>query len=289
MIEARSADAPWHTPSVVEQAEHERMGAAVDAEVVAALATALTTVTSLDPRAAEMVTELERIHAAGGGRLRGVLTWWGHRAGGGADGPPVVRAGAAIELLHLMAIIHDDVMDDAAARRGVASVHASFAERVPSPALARSLAVLTGDLAAVLADRTLDGAGFSPERLAAGRARYDEMRVAMATGQFLDLTTEEGTSSVVAALKGGSYSIEGPLVIGAVLAGADGSVVAALGAYGRPLGVAFQARDDVRDGDSVVGDIDVAALRAEAVAALKGVPGPVAEALTALAREVTTT
>lgn len=260
---------------------------AVDAEVAEVLVDAGRAVEALDRRGEVMVAELRRLHAAGGARIRGVLVLLGHRAGGGADGPAILAAAAAVELLHLMALIHDDVMDDADERRGVASVHRSFAEATGSAATGRSLAVLTGDLSAVLADRALDGSGFAPERLAAARDRYDEMRMAMAAGQYLDLTGG-GPAERVAALKGGVYSVEGPLVLGATLAGASEDVLAALSAYGEPLGLAFQVRDDVRDGDALAGDVDLAALGEQAVAALRGLPAEVTAALEAFAREVTT-
>jgi geranylgeranyl diphosphate synthase type I len=267
--------------------EQRAMRDAVDAEVAEVLVEARRAVGALDPRAEVMVAELGRLHAAGGARMRGVLVWWGHRAGAGDDGAPIRRAAAAVELLHLMALVHDDVMDDADVRRGVASVHRSFADASGSAAAGRSLAVLTGDLAAVLADRALDGAGFAPDRLAAARSRYDEMRMAMAAGQYLDLTAG-GPAEQVAALKGGSYSVEGPLVLGATLAGASDDVLAVLSAYGEPLGLAFQVRDDVRDGDARAGDVDLTVLGEQAIAALRGLPPEVTAALESFAREVTT-
>lgn len=266
------------------------MRAAVDAEVVRLLGAAGDEVEELHPGTALLVGELDRVHRAGGGRVRGVLTWWGHRAGGAEDGPPIVTAAAGIELLHLMALIHDDLMDETATRRGVPTVHVALADEVGSAERGRSLAILTGDLAAVLADRAIDGAGFPAERVLAARARYDAMRVRMATGQFLDVSGAPAPAEQVASLKGGSYSVEGPLLVGAELAGASAEVLSALAAYGRPAGIAFQFRDDVRDGEADAGVAERAvALRAEALAALGSdvLPAQVRAALTALLQEVT--
>jgi hypothetical protein len=95
------------------------------------------------------------------------------------------------------------------------------------------------------------------------------MRTDMALGQCLDLLGTQGPGSpVVATLKGGSYTVDGPLAIGATLAGAGRATLDPLAAYAGPLGLAFQLRDDERDGDVVVVPGRVAALVAEAKAAL---------------------
>jgi len=73
------------------------------------------------PEATLPLDEIRRLLAAGGKRLRPGFCYWGHRAAGGADGEAIVRAGAALELLHTMALIHDDLMDGSAERRGVPS------------------------------------------------------------------------------------------------------------------------------------------------------------------------
>jgi geranylgeranyl diphosphate synthase type I len=70
----------------------------------------------------------------------------------------------------------------------------------------------------------------------------------MAAGQFLDVS---GSSDRVRvrALKTGSYTAEGPVLIGAALAGAGADVEGPLRVFGRLVGEAFQLRDDVLDGD----------------------------------------
>jgi geranylgeranyl diphosphate synthase type I len=77
------------------------------------------------------------------------------------------------------------------------------------------------------------------------------MRVELMTGQYLDVVEQAmGGVSVeralrVARFKAAKYTIEGPLLVGAALAGATPEVSSALSAYGLPLGEAFQLRDDV--------------------------------------------
>lgn len=213
-------------------------------------------VASADPDAAPLVDELIRLVAAGGKRIRPALCYWGYRAAGGEDERRIIRAGAALELLHTFAIVHDDVMDQSPVRRGVQATHARFAEEhrrraleSDSAHLGVSIAILAGDLAAVYADRMFVESGFPPERLVEPKRRYDAMRVEMAAGQFLELTggpdVDEPLARRISSLKTGSYTIRGPLLIGAALAGGSPELDERLSGYAAPLGEAFQVRDDV--------------------------------------------
>jgi geranylgeranyl diphosphate synthase type I len=220
------------------------------------------------------IDEVIRLIAAGGKRLRPVFCYWGYRAAGGVDGEPIERAAAALELLHAMALIHDDLMDRSPSRRGAPASAFQLAARArlrgsADPERAgTSLALLAGDLAAVLADRLLLTSGFDPDLVVAALDRYHRMRTDMALGQCLDVAGGDPDPTVAATLKGGSYTVEGPLVIGAALAGGDPAVTAALVAYGTPLGLAFQLLDDERDGDATLAAGRVTGLVAEARAAL---------------------
>src|SRR5437879_13604829 len=84
------------------------------------------------------------------------------------------------------------------------------------------------------------------------------------------LIDAEADARLLAALKGGSYTVEGPLQIGAALAGASVLVATRLERFGEPLGEAFQLLDDLRDGDATPGAtmIDANKLIAEAKDAL---------------------
>jgi len=213
---------------------------------------------ALAAEAAALVDEIRRLVAAGGKRIRPAFCYWGHRAAGGPDGEPILRAAAALELFHTFALIHDDVMDESDTRRGVPSAHARFADararsagRADAARYGRSVAVLTGDLAAVLADDLLLGSGFPPDRLLPAHRRYVRMQTEVAAGQFLDVggagSKDEATARRVASLKTGAYTVEGPLHIGALLAGGSPDVLSALSRFAEPLGRAFQHRDDVLD------------------------------------------
>ncbi len=233
----------------------------------------------MDPTAVVLVDEMRRLARAGGKRIRPALCWWAHRAAGGTDGPAIVRAAAALELLHTFAIVHDDVMDRSVARRGVESTPVWFAKAAPPgvdpEAYGTSVAILVGDLAAALSERLLRTCGAEAEPLALALGRFDRMRTEMAAGQLLDVGGPDGrgASARVAALKTGSYTAEGPVAIGAALAGASAAVEGPLRVYARLAGEAFQLRDDVLDGDAPADAADrVNDLVARAVAALDVAP-----------------
>jgi geranylgeranyl diphosphate synthase type I len=229
-------------------------------------------VAELDPAAAPLVDEIVRVVEAGGARIRPAFVYWSHAAAGGSDGEPILRAGGAVELLHTMALIHDDLIDGSPTRRGAPASHV---------AVGRAVALLAGDLAAVLADELLRTSGFAEAPLAAARARYDRMRVEMAAGQYLALVDASTDPGLAASLRGGRYTVLGPLLIGAELAGADQGVLERLAAYGEPLGRAFQLRDDLRDGEAApsVDPATIEALVERAVGALD--PARLGDAATA--------
>lgn len=191
--------------------------------------------------AAPLVDEIRRIIEAGGKRLRPAFCYWGFRAAGG-DGPEVLDAAAALELLHTFAIVHDDIMDRAVDRRGVLSVNAAGGDDV---------ALLVGDLALVFADDLFVYSGFAPQVVARGFGCYSRMRQEVIAGQYLDLEASrrpeisEADARRIAVLKSGRYSVEEPLAIGATLAGASEEMLEQLSAFAAPLGEAFQLRDDL--------------------------------------------
>ena len=272
--------------------------ARVDAALDAFLSACREETVADDPRATMPLDEVRRVVAAGGKRLRPAFCYWGYRAAGGIDGDAIVRASAALELLHTMALIHDDLMDDATERRGVpASAPHLAAEAVrlgltvEPGAFGRSAAILAGDLAAVLADRLLLDSGFAPDRLARALVRYHRMRTEMAEGQFLDVAGLAGdpvSARRAAVLKGGVYTVEGPILMGAALADASAAAESALGRFGAPLGEAFQLRDDLHDREgahgATPGEVDALVARARAALDVGVLASEGVDALDALAR-----
>ncbi|MFI8363959.1 polyprenyl synthetase family protein [Streptomyces sp. NPDC085612] len=244
----------------------------VDADVPAAIRQALEEVLAgrltragvLDSRfAEELAGRVARFTRDGGKRTRSQLLWWAMRACGGSDkatAAAALRIGAALELLQTCALVHDDVMDGSALRRGRPALHAQVRDAcggaVPASRAARFgevAAVLAGDLALAWADDVVADTPLAPWTVAVVREVWSDMRTEMVAGQFLDLhgqlTGSRSPSQAlrVAHLKSALYSVERPLALGAAVAGADGRTMRALCSAGRCVGMAFQLRDDLGD------------------------------------------
>jgi geranylgeranyl diphosphate synthase type I len=233
----------------------------------------------LDARAAELAEispDLGPVAATigdfvldGGKRLRPAFGYWGWRGAGGAatSDAAVVRAVAALELVHACALMHDDVMDGSATRRGTASVHERFANLHRSSALAgsptgfgRAAAILLGDLTLVWADEMLASSGLPIEATVRARPAYDAMRTEVMAGQYLDVLAQAqpwvsaSRALRVARYKSAKYTVERPLHLGGLLHGCSVALLDCYTAYGVPVGEAFQLRDDLL---GVYGDPDV--------------------------------
>lgn len=216
--------------------------------------------TDLDPALGEVVREVRALLDAGGKRLRPAFVYWGHRAAGAAHDDEVLLPAGAVELLHTFALLHDDVMDRSAVRRGRPAAHVGLssvpaAGGTPEAAswFGASAAILAGDLTFVWADRLFDRARFSTWAKDRAREEFTVLREEVIAGQYLDLRlpaqrgAQEQSAMRVALLKSARYTVTRPLLLGAALAGeaADSSVRAALQTYGDAVGTAFQMRDDV--------------------------------------------
>ncbi|HEX5771137.1 MAG TPA: polyprenyl synthetase family protein [Nocardioidaceae bacterium] len=217
-------------------------------------------------RLADLGPDADRLIAAareavsGGKRFRAAFCYWGFRAvqDEGYDEQRLVRAAAALELLHASALVHDDYMDASDTRRGRPATHRAF-ERQHRDAgwggdpeqYGAAAAILLGDLLLSWADEMLRSCGFEEARVLDALGYFDTTRSEVIAGQFLDVSVQARRASDVAAAmtvlryKSAKYSVERPLHIGAALAGASAEVLGGLSEFGLPLGEAFQLRDDL--------------------------------------------
>lgn len=178
----------------------------------------------------------------------------------------LVSLASALELFHAAALVHDDIIDNSSTRRGMPAAHVRF-EALHSrggwagsgDAFGRASAILLGDLLLVWSDElvacaldTLE----SRDSAVATRVEFNRMRTEVTLGQYLDILEENAWPSVadddvlsradrVIVYKSAKYSVEAPLVLGALLSGATPEQVLALREFGLPLGIAFQLRDDL--------------------------------------------
>ncbi|MYU23818.1 polyprenyl synthetase family protein [Streptomyces sp. SID8352] len=173
---------------------------------------------------------------AGGKRFRPLLVMLAAQFGD-PYAPGVVPSAVVVELTHLATLYHDDVMDEAAVRRGVASANTRWDN---------SVAVLTGDFLFARASQIL--ADLGPEAVRVQALAFERL----VTGQILETAgPQDGRDPVdhyldVLGGKTGSL-VAVSCRFGAMVSGADETVVDVLTQYGERLGVAFQLADDVLD------------------------------------------
>ncbi|GAB49775.1 polyprenyl synthetase family protein [Mobilicoccus pelagius] len=237
-------------------------------------------VAGLPPSSLDAATRLERIIddlvRAGGKFIRPRVVQLGflarvtstHHTGDGPDPVELIDSStcsdlahlaAAVELLHVFGLLQDDVMDEAATRRGRPTAHVDVARRVgldegaaATPAgggrarrFGESIAVLAGDLAFALAQQQVRG--LPPSVLAA----WDALVVELVHGQRLDVVfAEEGrfdaaSTRRVAERKSAAYTITRPLELGALLAAPDEPCPEWLSTFGHHVGEAFALADDI--------------------------------------------
>jgi geranylgeranyl diphosphate synthase type I len=221
--------------------------AGVDARLASWLDDKVAAAREHGPEVAAVVDAVRSLAVRGGKRWRAVMlaaAYEGLGGEGGAGG--VVLAGVAVELLQVYLLIHDDWMDGDAVRRGGPSVHAALADRLGSEKRGAAAAVLAGDHAAALAHEALMSLPLAAARVRDAARELARIEHDVTLGQARDLL---GASSLdveaTYRLKTGSYTVRGPLLIGAALAGASPDARAALERFAAPLGVAFQLRDDL--------------------------------------------
>jgi geranylgeranyl diphosphate synthase type I len=231
----------------------EHIAVDVDARIAALLDDEIARWSALEADLAEPFGALRSFILAGGKRLRPAFCHWAFvGAGGSPSDEVVVNAGAALELLHTFALIHDDIMDGSSTRRAVDTIHVGFEARHAVDGwrgegrrFGEGVAILVGDLAFVYADRLMAGA--PPKALDV----FAELRVEVNVGQYLDLLgtargdVDRDSARRISLYKSGKYTVERPLHLGAALAGRLDELAAPLTAYGLPLGEAFQLRDDL--------------------------------------------
>ncbi|MFE5301381.1 polyprenyl synthetase family protein [Streptomyces sp. NPDC056632] len=201
---------------------------------------------------------LESFVLDGGKRTRPAFCHLGWLGAAGADEDALYAVAAALELFHAFALQHDDLIDNSATRRGrpaqhrrLAALHADAGWLGSADEFGAATAMLLGDLSLVWADELFESAGLPPDRLVAARRLYHRMRSEAVAGELLEVRYRAEhrrsvqRSLLTALFKGARYTIEQPLRLGGVVAGADASLLDFYSDFGVPLGVAFQLRDDL--------------------------------------------
>ncbi len=197
------------------------------------------------------------VHAAaaaavlsGGKRLRPLLCVTACEELGGVRSPALYDLASSVEVIHAYSLVHDDLpcMDDAELRRGRPTVHVAHGV---AAATAAGAALIPWAAAWALEAAVRMGRGDGDARQIVARLLEAAGAGGMIGGQALDLLAEgasltEEELAGVHGLKTGAL-LAASLEMGAMAAGAPPRDVAAVGEFGRGLGLAFQVMDDVLD------------------------------------------
>jgi geranylgeranyl diphosphate synthase type I len=197
------------------------------------------------PAVVAMASAARELTMRGGKRFRAALLAAVH-AGVAPEASlePALQCGAALELLQTYLLIQDDWIDDDATRRGGPSVHVILGAELGERFGAAS-AILASDFTWGMALATIAAIDVPPARVVEVMQLYLRIHEDVVIGQQIDVLGRAEDVEAMHDLKTGSYTVRGPIALGAALAGASPSARAALDRYASPLGVAFQLRDDL--------------------------------------------
>jgi geranylgeranyl diphosphate synthase type I len=171
----------------------------------------------------------------------------------------LIQAALALELFHAFILVHDDVIDRSDSRRGRPTLHKMIEQRlVQFKDRARTgvnVSIVMGDLLFAMACEKLITSGFDArykERALSAFIRYvtdtgrGEMYDILHTARDIDRVKPRDIHRTYF-LKTTKYSFECPMVVGAILAGASKGQINDLSRFARPIGLAFQIRNDLME------------------------------------------
>jgi geranylgeranyl diphosphate synthase, type I len=204
------------------------------------------------------IDNIEEVVLSGGKRIRGALLLTGYSASGGTNEAQVMRAAAGIEFLHSYLLIHDDIMDRDRIRHGVATLNARYQDfalrffpETDALHFGNSQAIILGDMLCAWGNDCIFGVDLDREDVKRAISKMQEIVYRTGIGQMRDMYFEyrgEASEEEIIEMyrdKTARYTIEGPLHVGALLAGAGEDFLRLLSEYSLPLGVAFQLQDDL--------------------------------------------
>lgn len=200
---------------------------------------------SISPAAIELTNGVADLTLRGGKRLRAVVMGAAFRAvNPEGDLNLIANSAASIEILQSYLLIHDDWMDRDVERRGGPAVHAAFVKQYGDEHLGACLGILAGDLGGAYAWELHLESPFPAARQKEAHERFLRLQKEVYFGQQLDAMAHPDVA-LMHSLKTTSYTVVGPLLLGALLADASQEQIDSLKSYGEPLGQAFQLRDDL--------------------------------------------
>jgi len=238
--------------------ELKNFKARIDPHVAAYFDTVIAEVEKEDALVAEALVAAKELALAGGKRLRPAFMYHGYLASGGADEEKILRTSVALELLHLFLLVHDDIIDRDDIRHGIPTLHRKYADigRKYFPTedtdhFGMSIAIIMGDMLMAFGNDIIFRSEFPQDRILRALSKLQRVVSYTAIGQGRDIYMEykkEASEAEILRMyrnKTARYTVEGPIQLGAILAGASDDAASLWAGYAIPVGVAFQIRDDI--------------------------------------------
>lgn len=209
--------------------------------------------------AEELMNHISDLTLRSGKRIRASLLYYSYLAHGGTKKEEALKASMAMELSETYLLIHDDIMDDDLFRRGGITIHNAyrqdfennFPEKANPRNFGNSMGILAGDIACALSNELLCEVNFEDKLKNKAICELNKVYSIEGYGQAMDIISgiknnlDKDNLLKIHQLKTVPYTFDGPIKIGAMLAGADDKTIMQLSRYTVPLGTAFQIQDDI--------------------------------------------
>ncbi len=203
----------------------------------------------------EIMQYIKEFNLRGGKRIRSILIIMAYKSLGGKNENAIIDIAVSAELMQSFLLIHDDIIDDDDLRRGGPTMHKIYAEKYKNydnpEKFGESMAVIAGDLLASLGNEIISKSEFDEEKKLKLLQKFNKVVKLTGYGEIIDILSglrtdvREEDISKMHRLKTATYTIEGPLHMGAIAAGASKEQLKILSEYAIPLGMAFQTKDDI--------------------------------------------
>jgi len=212
----------------------------------------------IDINIAGAIDYVRQITLAGGKRARAAFMYYGYLGAGGKNKKAITQASISIELIHAFLLIHDDIIDQDDLRHGISTTHIHYDKMAQkyfknknASHFGNSMAIVVGDMINALGNRALLESKFPPSLITRAMQYLQSIIFMTIVGETEDILIEnrgQATEKEILQMyknKTAKYTIEGPLHLGAILAGANTKLLQALSDYAIPTGIAFQIQDDI--------------------------------------------
>jgi geranylgeranyl diphosphate synthase, type I len=230
----------------------------IDLEIGLYLDKAMAEAEKKDPFIADSIRNVKKFILAGGKRLRAALMYYGYIGAGGKEREKIFKTTVSIELVHAFLLIHDDIIDRDLKRHNVETIHYTYTKmgkrifpRSDYAHFGNSVGIILGDMIGAMGNQIIFDSKLDPTLIIKALSKLQAIVSMTVIGEAEDMYIEykgEATEKEIMRMyenKTAKYTIEGPLHLGAILAGADDEILKAISKFAVPVGIAFQIQDDI--------------------------------------------